>query len=244
MPNRLHQPAIATLFAASLLSSPAAAAPLHVSPVSLPRRIVLVQHGGRGFTGNSWFGSYRHGGPGFNGDYRDYGHGEPSFPMHRGEDGPSMHRYEPQEQRPLFHGSQICATAVCLPCWLEGTCKWPQWQWPAWQWHWPQWHGPAWQWHLPEWQLHWPQWEWPWRGSGNQTSQQSHPEFHSNSSQGDNHTLFFVVAGICGAGFLAFLATRHHARRRKHASPTVRVTLYAGEGRIRLTRHAPHRAFS
>jgi hypothetical protein len=237
MPNRLHQPAIATFFAASLLSSPASAAPLHLSPVSLPRPIVLAQHGGYGFTGNSGFGFYGHGGPGFNGDYRDYGHGEPSFPMYHGGDRPSKHGYEPQEQRPLFHGSKGCATAVCLPCWLQGNCKWqwPQWQWPQWQW--PQWHWPEWQWH-------WPQWEWPWRGGGNQTSQQSHPEPHPNSSQGDNHTLFFGVAGMCGAGFLAFLAARHHARRRKRASPTVRVTLYAGAGRIRLTRHAPRRAFS
>jgi hypothetical protein len=67
MPNRLQQPAIATLLAASLLSSPAAAAPLHVLLVSPSRPIVLVQHGAGGFGGgyggeHGLYGGNGHGG--------------------------------------------------------------------------------------------------------------------------------------------------------------------------------------
>jgi hypothetical protein len=195
MPNRLHQPAIATLFAASLLSSPTAAAPLHVSSVSLPRPIVLAQHGGHGFT--------EHGGPGFYGGHRN-GYGSWNGPY---------------SNRPDSTMSS-CGTSV-------GPYRW---------WHWsgddregcekPPTHH--------DWGR--PRQSWP------IVQQLERLTSHHGPLGSHGDALLLAALGVGGAGVLALRNHQHHQKQR--STPTVRVTLHAGSGRVRLTRHAPGRAFS
>jgi hypothetical protein len=82
---------------------------------------------------------------------------------------------------------------------------------------------------------HWPDRIWPhWPFTSAPPS--AHSASHPTPSSGDGHGLLLAAAGIGGVGLLALTHHAHH--QQKHTAPSVRVTLRADAGRVRLVRHA------